>query len=160
MLPIRTVLYATDFSPSADFAFRVACALARDYGARLIALHVAAPPIVGFGEGVIPPQPEEYEAAVRVKLRQLQPRDPNVPVDHRFVEGDPADEIVRAAREGLADVIVLGTHGRTGLGRLIMGSVAEKVVRRAGCAVLAVKAPTAGHSPVDKPAAEAAGTPA
>jgi nucleotide-binding universal stress UspA family protein len=58
-----------------------------------------------------------------------------------MTEGDAVDEILRVARDADADLIVLGTHGRTGLGRLLMGSVAEQVVRRAPCPVLVVKAP-------------------
>jgi nucleotide-binding universal stress UspA family protein len=61
MLPIRTILHPTDFSEYSGYAFRLACALARDYGARLVVLHVAAPPVVVYGEGVLPPAPEDYQ---------------------------------------------------------------------------------------------------
>jgi nucleotide-binding universal stress UspA family protein len=57
MLPIRTVLHPTDFSKYSDYAFRLACTLARDYGARLVILHVAAPPVDGYGEGILPRSP-------------------------------------------------------------------------------------------------------
>jgi nucleotide-binding universal stress UspA family protein len=160
MLPIKTILHPTDFSASSDFAFRVASSLARDYGARLVIVHVALPPVMAYGEGVIPPQPEEFQQSFRDKLEQMQPHDPMLKMERRFLEGDPATEIVRAADETRSDVIVLGTHGRTGLSRLLMGSVAEKVVRRAPCAVLAVKAPKPVPQSATEPAAEMAGSPA
>ena len=62
-------------------------------------------------------------------------------MDTRVHEGDPATQIVRVAQETRCDLIVLGTHGRTGLGRLLMGSVAEQVLRKAPCPVLTVKTP-------------------
>jgi nucleotide-binding universal stress UspA family protein len=71
----------------------------------------------------------------------VQPSDPAVKIEHRLAEGDPAREILRVARETGCDLIVMGTHGWTGLGRLLMGSVAEQVVRKATCPVLTVKTP-------------------
>jgi nucleotide-binding universal stress UspA family protein len=62
-------------------------------------------------------------------------------VEHHLKEGDPAAEILRLAQEARVDLIVMGMHGRTGLGRLLMGSVAERVVRQAPCPVLTVKVP-------------------
>jgi nucleotide-binding universal stress UspA family protein len=142
MLKIRTVLHATDFSGPSQNAFHVACSLARDHGAGLVVLHVAPAPILAYG-GVMapPPPPEPDRKELLAKLRQLRALDPKVPVEHVLAEGDAADEILRVARECRCDLIVLGTHGRTGLGRLLMGSVAEKVVRKAACAVLTVKTP-------------------
>jgi nucleotide-binding universal stress UspA family protein len=64
-----------------------------------------------------------------------------VTVEHHLKEGDPATEILRLAEERKVDVIVMGTHGRTGLGRLLMGSVAEQIVRKAPCPVLTVRLP-------------------
>jgi nucleotide-binding universal stress UspA family protein len=70
----------------------------------------------------------------------MRPSDPKVRVRYLLVEGNPAAEILSAAREGNCDLIVMGTHGRTGLNRLLMGSVAEEVVRKAPCPVLTVRA--------------------
>jgi nucleotide-binding universal stress UspA family protein len=125
----------------------MACALARDYHARLIVLHVEPPPVAALGGmPVVPPLPEEYDREnLEKQLRRLQPSDPAVRVEHRLVAGDPVAEILRAAQEQSCDLIVMGTHGRTGLGRLLMGSVAEQVVRRAPCLVLTLKSPTAGQ---------------
>lgn len=72
-------------------------------------------------------------------LEQVKPTDPTVPYVHRLVMGNPADEIVRLAEEENADLIVMATHGRTGIGRVLMGSVAEAVVRRAKCPVFTLK---------------------
>src|SRR5207237_10217851 len=77
----------------------------------------------------------------RNQLEQIRPVDPSIPVHHVFLEGDPASEIVRYAFDAGVDLIVMGTHGRTGLERLLMGSVAEHVMREAPCSVLVVKLP-------------------
>jgi nucleotide-binding universal stress UspA family protein len=74
-------------------------------------------------------------------LEAVVPTHPAVPYEHRLLSGDPAREIVRLADEEGVDMIILGTHGRTGLKRLLMGSVAEAVVRRAMCPVLTIKQP-------------------
>jgi nucleotide-binding universal stress UspA family protein len=160
MLPIRTILHPTDFSPYSDYAFRLACSLARDYGARLVVLHVEAPPVIVYTEGLIPPEPVEDKAQLRERLHQLQPGDPKVPVEHYLAEGNAVAEILRTAEDTRCDLILMGTHGRTGLGRLLMGSVAEQVVRRAPCPVVTVKTPLAGTRPSSEPARETAGTPA
>ena len=117
MLPIRTVLYPTDFSESSNFVFRLACALARDYGARLVVVHVAEPIVPIYADGaVIPPRDVDVEnEPLRTTLHQLVPRDPKIRVEHRLTEGDAATEILCLAKETQADVIVMGTHGRTGL---------------------------------------------
>jgi nucleotide-binding universal stress UspA family protein len=141
MLGIHTILYPTDFSDHSAYAFRLACALARDYGARLVVLHVAEPPVVVGGEGVmVLPCAIDLEA-LRERLDQLRLKDPKVVVEHQLIEGEAASEILRVAAESKCDLIVMGTHGRTGLRRLLMGSVAEKVVRKAACPVLTVKTP-------------------
>ena len=75
-------------------------------------------------------------------LKEVVPTDPQVACEHRLLTGDPAVAIARLAEEEHADLIVMGTHGRTGLTRLLMGSVAEAVVRRAPCPVLTYKQTT------------------
>ena len=141
MLPIQTILHPTDFSEYSDYAFRFACSLARDHGARVVVLHVAPPPAAVPIDGmpVTAPAPGLYKEHLEQRLHEIRPSDPNVPVEYRLEEGFPATEILRIANEIHADLIVLGTHGRTGLGRLLMGSVAEQVVRKATCPVLTVK---------------------
>jgi nucleotide-binding universal stress UspA family protein len=75
-------------------------------------------------------------------LADVKPRDPRVVCEHHLLAGDPAEAIIRTAEQEGVDIIVIGTHGRTGLTRLLMGSVAEAIVRRATCPVLTVKQPT------------------
>jgi nucleotide-binding universal stress UspA family protein len=146
MLPIRTILHPTDFSPQSAHAYQLACALARDYRARLVLLHVHPPEIV-YGEGyVLPPDPAVVLKELEQELDHLPPPDPGIRVDRVFKEGDPVTDILATARETGCDLIVMGTHGRTGVGRLLMGSVAEAVLRRAPCPVLTLKAPLPGAS--------------
>jgi nucleotide-binding universal stress UspA family protein len=142
MLAIQCILHPTDFSPTSDAAFRIACSLAREYGARLIVLHTFQPPVVvPSGIEPIPLTTPADRAALEAQLRQMRPPDPGVRIEYRLVEGDPAKTILEVCREAHCDLIAMGTHGRTGLGRLLIGSVAEKVVRNAPCPVLAVKTP-------------------
>jgi len=142
MLAIRTILHPTDFSEPSANAFRMACALARDYSANLIVLHVLQRPILHYA-GVMTappptPTPEERQAAIH-KLHAVDPTDRLIAVEHLFEEGDPATGILQTARERRCDLIVMGSHGRSGLGRVLMGSVAENVLRGAVCPVLTVK---------------------
>jgi nucleotide-binding universal stress UspA family protein len=140
MLPIRTILHPTDFSDRSDYAFRLACSLSRDYDARLVILHVASPPVTVVGDAMWVGPIEPNFTELKDKLLRLKGPDPKR-VERRLEEGDPAAEILRVARESKCDLIVMGTHGRRGLGRLLMGSVAEQVVRKAPCPVVTVKAP-------------------
>lgn len=85
--------------------------------------------------------PEPDTRALEEMLKKIRPTDPNVPYEHRLVVGSPAHAICDLADEEGVDMIVMGTHGRTGLRRLLMGSVAEHVVRWANCPVLTFKMP-------------------
>lgn len=140
MLPIHTILHPTDFSEFAEGAFQLACSLARDLGARIIVLYVDPPPVC-HGELVARRQPNGYHQELWQKLHQIQAPDSNVFVEHRLEEGEAGPEILRLATAENCGLIVMGTHGRTGLRRLLMGSVAEQVVRHAPCPVLTVKSP-------------------
>src|SRR4051795_9903469 len=137
MINVKKILYPTDFSSYSNQAYFHAIALAENHGASLTVLFVYTP------DGT--PGPGGNESADRdfwrSQLEQIRPTDPNIPVRHVFLEGDPATEIVRYGRDANVDLIVMGTHGRTGLERLLLGSVAEKVLRDAGCSVLVVKLP-------------------
>src|SRR5579884_2410847 len=124
MLPIGTILHPTDFSEPSEFAFRLACALARDYDARLVLLHIMPPPMVVYGGGGVPPEPGPDLAELKEKLQQMETRAQRVRVESQVMEGDPVDMILRAAGEIHSDIIVMGTHGRTALARLLLGSVA------------------------------------
>jgi nucleotide-binding universal stress UspA family protein len=153
MMKIRTILLPTDFSEPSAHARDLAGAIARDYCARLIVLHVKPPPVAV--SGVMTPEPldpPEHAAELRRQLDAWRPAGPSVLVEHVMLVGDEATEIIRLAEDEGYDLIVMGTHGRTGVGRLLMGSVAEKVLRRAPCPVLTVKGPVAATEP-KKPAA-------
>jgi nucleotide-binding universal stress UspA family protein len=140
MLPFKTILFATDFSPPSNVAFEVAGALARDYKARMIALHVIEPAMAGYTEFAAHIGPEENMEEAMVKLHALKAPSSRVTLEYRLLEGDPAAVIAKTATETGADLIVMSTHGRTGLTRLVMGSVAEEVLRHAPCPVLTVRA--------------------
>jgi nucleotide-binding universal stress UspA family protein len=144
MSPIRSILFPTDFSESAEAAFSVATMLAREHGARLIVLHVYPSPVC-HGEVVARRQGPGYEADLHRLLDRYDAPDPATRVERLLLEGDAAEEIVRLAEEE-ADLIVMGTRGRTGLARLLMGGVAEKALRRASCPVITVRATPAGKA--------------
>ena len=135
----KKILFPTDFSHASDAALNYTASLARDMKATLVIVHVEEPLPAYVGEAYYgipnPPNPE-----VRRMLEAVKPP-ADVPHEHRLLSGDPAEEIVRLAAEKHVDMIVMSTHGRTGLSRLLMGSVAEHVVRRAACPVLTFKQP-------------------
>jgi nucleotide-binding universal stress UspA family protein len=138
VINVKNILYATDFSSYSNQAYFHAVALAENHGANLTILFVYAP---GFGTPEVRGQGRSDRDYWREQLQQIRPVDGRIRVQHVFLEGDPAAEIVRYAHEAGIDLVVMGTHGRTGLERLLMGSVAEKVLREAPCSVLVVKLP-------------------
>ena len=144
MIRNATILHPTDFSPLSAHAFHVSCSLAREHSGRIIVLHVAELPVIAPSDAMIPPPPGGIRQAIAEQLRGIQAPDNKVVVVHRLEEGDPVSEILRVASESKCDLIVMGTHGRTGLAHQLMGSVAEQVVRKATCPVLIVKTPLPG----------------
>ena len=148
-MQVRTLLFATDFSPTGEAALRLASALAADYRATMRIVHVGedAP-----GDGVDHQRPamirsaNTHTPADHAKLKRVRPTKRGVPYTHHYLHGSPEHEILAFAAEQHVDLIVIGTHGRTGLSRLLMGSVAEAVVRHAPCPVLTVKATAATES--------------
>lgn len=146
MFKPKTILHPTDFSETADTALAVAAAMARDYGATLVLLHVWQLPVMIAGDvGPVPvPNADEIYASTKSRLAALQLPVPVNQVERLVAEGDPAQETLRAADATHADLIVMGTHGRGVIGRLLLGSVAEQVLRKAPCPVLTVRpTPTA-----------------
>jgi nucleotide-binding universal stress UspA family protein len=131
MIRIRKILYPTDFSSYSNQAYFHAVALAENHGANLTILYV-------YNATAANHEDRDYW---QEQLEQIRPVNREIAVSHVFLEGDPAKEIVTYARDSGTDLIVMGTHGRTGLERLLMGSVAEKVMREATCSVLVVKLP-------------------
>jgi len=150
-MPQKTILFPTDFSTASDAALPHAETLAKQAGARLLIIHVEEPPLAYGGGELYYGLPEPSSERILKMLEDVKPTDPQVPFAHRLTMGDPAGEIVRIAGEEGAEMIVLGTHGRTGMTRLLMGSVAEGIVRRAPCPVLVYRetaATLAGKKPV------------
>jgi universal stress protein A len=135
-MPENTIVFPTDFSTASDAALVHAAALARQSGGRLLIVHVEEPPLAYGGGELYYGLPEPSSERILKMLEDVRPADPAVPFTHRLTMGDPAAEIVRIAGDENAEMIVLGTHGRTGITRLLMGSVAEAIVRRAPCPVL------------------------
>lgn len=146
MNAIHTILHPTDFSESAAGAFSVATLLAREHQARVVVLHVYPLP-VWQGERVQRRRGNGYEDELWQRIEQVQPPDPMIPVERRLVEGDAAPEILRFAADEGCDLIVMGTEGKGMLTRLLMGSVAQKVLTQARCPVITVHLPEAAAKP-------------
>jgi nucleotide-binding universal stress UspA family protein len=138
MFAIRRILYPTDFSESSLCAFPLACSLAQDFGARIVVLH-ACPWLTAVDTGVERQPPCGCREDSWSALRRVLAMAPEIGVGYELAEGEPGVEIVNAAQKNHCDLIVMSTHGRTGLRRLLMGSVAEKVLRAASCPVVTVK---------------------
>jgi nucleotide-binding universal stress UspA family protein len=152
---LRTIVLPTDFSGCANYALPYAAAIARATNATIICVHVVEPivPAVGY-TGLAEPLPiadisEQLEDSAERELPKLGECDEcaGLNVEEVMVHGDAAAEIVRVAEERGADLIVISSHGRTGLGRILFGSTAEAVVRHASCPVLVVKPPAQEEEP-------------
>jgi nucleotide-binding universal stress UspA family protein len=158
MLPVATILHPTDFSKEADYAFDMAWWMAHELGAWLVVLHVEPPPAaLGHMANQAPLTDDfEREEAEQALRRRIPLPGIGVLVDHRVERGEPARVILQVAQEIGADLIVMGTHGRTGFRRLLMDSVAEEVARLAPCPVLTVKAPLGAESEIAPPEQELA----
>jgi nucleotide-binding universal stress UspA family protein len=143
------ILLPTDYSSFSDYAAEVAQALARAAGGTVELVHVYAAPTTILPDGsVLPVEPaalvaatERADEAMAEAKRRFEAAAPEVPVAGRVVLGDAPDELLTLARSGRFDVIIMGTHGRTGIRRLLMGSVADSVTRRSPIPVLAVRIP-------------------
>jgi nucleotide-binding universal stress UspA family protein len=138
MIRVKKILYPTDFSSYSNQAYFHAVALAESHQASLTALFVYTPDIVTPGQ---PPDETDAKRYWQNQLEQIRPVNPGIAIHHVLLEGDPAREIVGFAHDANMDLIVMGTHGRTGLERLLLGSVAERVMKEAACSVLVVKLP-------------------
>jgi universal stress protein A len=148
MIQIKRILLPTDFSEYSAAARRYACAFSDQFEAELHLIHVIQDlaPLVPE-PGVVVPPPGDYLRELEQNAQAMLERvlDPGWAAGKRIVrvvrQGPPFLEIVRYAKEMAIDLIVIGTHGRTGLAHVFMGSVAEKVVRKAPCPVLSVRHP-------------------
>jgi universal stress protein A len=150
-LPLfRTILVAADHSARSREAFHVACSLAREGATRLIVLLVLEPPdgvIESSEEGIFAIGEREAEGdPLNTLLHEHYIPDHPISVEYLIREGRAADVILQVADEERCDLIVMGTHGRRGLDRLLTGSVAEAVLRKAHCPVLTVRSSLPGHA--------------
>ena len=143
MSGLSIILHPTDFSDGAMDAYRMACLIARD-GMRLVVLHVLEEALVSR---------EGYLETMNRRLRELEAPSPGVTLDITLREGHAMDEILRAAEDLSCDLIVMGSHGKTGLFDRPMGGVAGGVLRRSRCPVLLVKPASPPAAPRDEAAA-------
>jgi nucleotide-binding universal stress UspA family protein len=146
MSRIRRILYPSDFSRASGAAFTKALEMAKTNRAELLVVHVLASVVPMVGDGYVPPNVyEEIEASARSQAQaqinrlMAKARKAEVRVKGLLMDGVPHEQITRAARSKRADLIVIGTHGRTGLAKFFLGSVAGRVVSIAACPVLTVR---------------------
>lgn len=140
-MAVKNILCPLDFSDNGDAALTYATSLAKEYGAKLHLVHVYEEAFAyvdgGFAAAPIPPADKE---PLREQLEATVPPQ-DVDFERNFLTGTPSKELIDYAKDRNIDLVVMGTHGRTGLGRILMGSVAEAVVRKAPCPVLTIKQP-------------------
>ena len=149
MIAIKTILLPTDGSECSAKAMAYALSFARQYGGRVVALHVidqrweeqTRVVFAEVGQDLTQKIRNGYEEEARRILREVTDAASKVgvPVESKVLTGIPSEDIVRFAQQLPADIIIMGTHGRAGMSHLLLGSVAEKVVRRAPCPVLTVR---------------------
>jgi nucleotide-binding universal stress UspA family protein len=146
MSRVRRILHPTDFSRASSAAFARAVQMAKTDRAQLLIVHVLAPPMPIAGEGYISPSVyEDLEASSRryaqkrLGALQAKARKAGARASTLLLEGVAHEQIIRAARSKKADLIVIGTHGHTGLVKFFLGSIASRVVAGAHCPVLTVR---------------------
>lgn len=165
---VQNILVPIDYSDDSQQALYWGVSLAGKYGAKLLLLHViptAVEEVHPEGSGWLSPTPSYYECRApgvwtkhpllidHVDAAQTELRDfavkhlkDQVPVQVHIAVGKPSEEILRVAQEGGIDLIIMGTHGRTGVRHLLLGSVAEDVTRHAPCPVFTVRIKAPGAS--------------
>jgi len=159
MTQFNRILAATDLTPASTPAIEKAIKIARENGAKLLIVHVYRPPHLTQAESVGPGVYEEWDANLRANAeRGLQPfiessRRQLVDAQPLALPGIPHKAILEAAMQNGIDLLVMGTHGRSGVSRLLLGSVAARVISSARCPVLTVrghmKAPS--RAPLNRP---------
>lgn len=151
---VKKILVPTDFSECSESAVQFGVSLAQVFQAEVLLLHVMEPPVYGLDFSLMHPG---TLPVVRQKLMEMMEQsvnmmeDQGVEAEGHFIIGVPSIEIIRAAEKHHVDLIVMGTHGRTGLAHILLGSTAERVIQRAACPVLTVKGTVQPPRPIDKP---------
>jgi nucleotide-binding universal stress UspA family protein len=147
-MQIRTILVPTDFSEYAEYAFTWALQIAADWQAKLILFHATSPiSPLAFPDSVYLPELQRLEtdmladAERRMATFVEKKGSSTVVVETRVVVGEPVFEICQAVEREQADLIIMGSHGRTGLAHVLLGSVAERVIRHASCPVVVARKP-------------------
>lgn len=143
MITIKSILCPLDFSDASKNAFRYACEFAVSMGSKIHLLHVVEPrPIAADMTLTYIPVEEDLETAAREDIEPLarEAREKGIDVQVEVVIGIPVEVILQQIVDSDASMLIMGSHGKTGLSRLLMGSVAEGVVRKAKVPVLIVKA--------------------
>ena len=151
MLRLKKILVPVDYSDCSRVAMEYALFLAERFDAEIEVLHVVETPPDGEEHTVVRPDTGEeqllsellMQQAVKAETEFLAPfvRDATIPIERSLLKGRPGKVVVEAATDRGADLIVMGTHGRSGFERLIMGSVTERVLRSAHCPVVVVQPP-------------------
>ncbi len=147
MIEFKNILIPCDLSENARIALPFAADLARKYNARIHILHVFDEQLLspiyfetgGTSQEYYDKLQEEFSTALKTFIGNTNVE--GIEIEQKLISGNPFVEIVRYARKASIDLIVLSTHGRTGLMHTLMGSVAEKVSRKAPCPVLTIRAP-------------------
>jgi nucleotide-binding universal stress UspA family protein len=146
MSRIRRVLHPTDFSRASTAAFKRAVEMAKGNRAELLLVHVMVPAVPLMGDGYVSPKVYEdleaaAQAAAQKQLRKLveKAKQAGARVKGLLLEGVAHERIAQAARSRKADLVVIGTHGRTGFAKLFLGSVASRVLAVSPCPVLTVR---------------------
>ena len=146
MSRLHRILHPSDFSRASGAAFTRALAMAKADRAKLLLVHVLAPPVLMAGDGYMSPRIyEDLEASARsyaqkrLTALRTKARKAGVKAATLLLDGIAPERIARAAKSKKADLIVIGTHGRTGLAKLFLGSVASRVLAAARCPVMTVR---------------------
>ena len=146
MKPFKRIIVATDFTPASEPAFKEALGLAKENGAELMIAHAYQPPSVVEAQSISAGVYEEWDQNIRAEVKGwLQElvdtaAKEGVKAEPLILTGAPYEAIAEAAKTNQADLVVLGTHGRTGASRFFLGSVAARVISTAPCPVMTVRA--------------------
>ena len=145
MKDFKTILFALDFSQSSDYAFQYALSLTRKYQARLLIVHIINVPVDLRGFYVPHISFEKLEQEIEEGAKKMMEKFCREQLgdygnyETFLLPGIPYDEIIKKAEEQSADLIIMGTHGRTGLDHVLFGSTAEKVVRKSAIPVMTIR---------------------
>jgi universal stress protein A len=140
-ITMKKILFPTDFSPASKVALEYAAKLAKQDKARLLIVHVAAPYAAVGTDDTLIPIGDKTAQKLEKQLRTIKPKTTGVKCEYKLAWGDPVAEISTLARKERCQAVVMSSHGRTGLARLLTGSVTEAVAHRVPCTILIVRRP-------------------